>query len=144
MTKNSPSTPDHDPQRLAQVAQKLGLRMVVLFGSRATGRPPPGPDSDIDIAVLGLPEAEYWDCLEALQKIFPNLLDMVRLEETDPLFRHEVMHKSVLLWGEPDRFYEFRAYAYRDFTDAADLFALERVLFAKKMQWLRKQLGDPP
>ena len=54
------------------------------------------------------------------------------------------MHEGVLLWGDPVLFSEYRAYAYRDFTDAADLFALERALFAKKMKRLEEELRDSP
>lgn len=133
----------YNAERLAQVAQEMGLRLVVLFGSRARGRPPPAPDSDVDIAVLGMPEARYRDGFEALYEVFPeHPLDVVRLENADPLFRHEIMHQGVLLWGDPILFSEYRAYAYRDFTDAADLFALERALFAKKMKRLEAELRD--
>lgn len=135
----------YNPERLAQLAQEMGLRLVVLFGSRAKGRPPPAPDSDVDIAVLGMPEARYRDGFEALYEVFPDHpLDVVRLESADPLFRQEIMHRSILLWGDPILFCEYRAYAYRDFTDAADLFALEKTLFAKKMKRLEEELSDSP
>ena len=133
------------PDRLAQVARDMGLRLVVLFGSRAKGRPPPAPDSDVDIAVLGMPVARSQDGFEALSEVFPDHpLDVVRLEDADPLFRQEIMHKGVLLWGDPNLFCDYRAYAYRDFTDAADLFALEKALFWKKMKRLEEQLRDSP
>ena len=143
MTDRLPSIPDLDSQRLTHLAQEMGLRMIVLFGSWAKGSPPPGPDSDIDIAILGLPIEKYWDCARALQQVFSSHpTDVVRLEEADPLFRHEIMHRGILLWGDPDRFCEYRAYAYRDYTDAADLFVLEQKLFAKKMKRLGEQLRD--
>ena len=135
----------YDAERLAQVAQGMRWRLVVLFGSWAKGSPPPAPGSDVDIALLGMSEAGYADGLNALYDMFPGRpLDVVRLENADPLFRHEIMHRGVLLWGDPDLFSEWRAYAYRDFTDAADLFALEQALFAKKLKRLGEQLGDPP
>lgn len=135
----------YNPDQLANVAEKLELRLVILFGSRARGSPAPTPDSDIDIAILGLPKSRYWDCLRALGEVFRELpLDVVRLENADPLFRHEVMHKAILLWGDPDLFSEYRAFAYRDFIDSADLFGLEQVLFTKKMKLLRDQLYDSP
>ena len=43
----------YDPSHLAAVCRELGLRLLVLYGSRATGTPPPTPDSDLDLAVLG-------------------------------------------------------------------------------------------
>lgn len=137
--------PSYESQALAEAAKALGLHLIVLFGSWAKGRPPPGPDSDVDIAVLGLASERLWDGIEALSRVFQGYpLDMVRLEDADPLFRHEIMHRGILLWGDPNLYSEFRAYAYRDFIDSADLFALEEALFKKKMKRLQEQLGDSP
>ncbi|QBQ55975.1 type VII toxin-antitoxin system MntA family adenylyltransferase antitoxin [Nitrosococcus wardiae] len=133
------------PQRLLSAAQEFGLRLVVLFGSQAKGHPEPGPESDIDVAVYGCPPEKYWECYEAIDGAFGGgELDLVRLEDADPLFRYEIMQSGILLEGDPDFFCEYRAYAYRDFIDSADLFALEKTLFEKKMARLRKQLNDSP
>lgn len=118
---------------------------MVLFGSHARGRPVPGPDSDVDIAIYGCPRERYWECYKAVAQAFEGAqLDLVRLEDADPLFRHEIMQAGILLEGDADLFCEYRAYAYRDFTDSADLFALEQTLFKKKMARMRKQLHDSP
>lgn len=133
-----------DPQ-LTAIARKYNLRLVVLFGSQATGHPPPGPESDHDVAVLGCPRDAYWDCYGELANLFDGApLDLVRLEGADPLFRQEVMHQGIRLYGDPNLFCEFRAYAYRDYVDSQDLFDLEYILFRKKMAYLRDELGDSP
>lgn len=130
-----------DGARLAELAQTAGLRLVVLFGSRARGAARPG--SDVDIAILGGAQERHADVIQSLCSVFPgHSLDVIRLESADALLRHEVMHRGVRLWGDPVLFSEYRAYAYRAFTDAADLFALERTLFAKKMKRLGEQLHD--
>lgn len=142
-TNMTAKKPPYDAHALAQEAQALGLRLIVLFGSWAKGNPPPGPNSDVDIAVLGLADAEFWDGFKALSRAFQDYpLDVVLLEHADPLLRHEIMHKGILLWGDVDLFSEYRAYAYRDFIDSADLFALEEALFKKKMKYLGEQLRD--
>lgn len=129
--------------QIAFIAERFGLDLVVLFGSHATERPKPGRDSDIDIAVHGCKPETFWECFNALGNILGHeRLDLVRLEEADTLFRYEVMGEGKLLAGEPDLFHEYRAFAYRDFIDSADLFALEDALYRKKMSWLAKQLYD--
>jgi len=134
-----------DKQRLATATREFGLGLVVLFGSHAKGRPIPGPESDVDVAVYGCPRDKYWECYKALDEVFAEVdLDLVRLEDADPLFRYEIMQSGRLLDGNPDLFCEYRAYAYRDFIDSADLFALEQTLFEKKMSRLREQLHDSP
>lgn len=134
-----------DRQRLASAARKYGLRLVVLFGSHAKRRPEPGAESDVDVAVYGCPREQYSDCHRALSESFgPAELDLVRLEDSDALFRYEIMQQGILLYGDPDLFCEYRAYAFKDFTDSADLFALEEKLFKKKMARLGKLLHDSP
>lgn len=136
--------PRYDPARLAAACEALGARLLVLFGSRSTGSPPPAPESDLDLAVRLDPSGAapgLWECHQQLAEVFPNqTLDLVLLNDADPLLRHEVMRGGTLLYGEIDEFLEYRAYAYRDFADSADLRELEATLFRKKMNWIRSEL----
>jgi predicted nucleotidyltransferase len=124
--------------RLEQVARDLGLRMVVLFGSRATGRAL-RPTSDLDIAVLDrvVPTWTRWaEVHRALSQVFrPYELDLAFLNTADAFFRLEIMRRAVLLYGDRDTFD-----AYRDFVETEDLRKLEDVLMRKKMAFLRRCL----
>lgn len=132
-----------DQEHLNKTARDLGVRLIVLYGSYAKRNA--GPESDLDIAVLGCPVNQYWECYGSLSELFQAYsLDMVRLEDADALFRHEIMREGVLLYGDPDVFFEYRAYSYRDFMDSADLFALEEVLFRRKMDRMKEQLYGSP
>jgi predicted nucleotidyltransferase len=136
---------DYDPARLEAVRAKLGLKLVVLFGSRATGSPPPAPDSDLDLAVLGSragPPLRSWNCYQELAEVFGGVnLDLVLLHGADPLLRYEIMSRGTLLCGDSDEFLEYRAFAFRDFVDSEDLRGLERTLFRKKMGYLTRARG---
>ncbi|MDH4199595.1 MAG: nucleotidyltransferase domain-containing protein [Spirochaetia bacterium] len=132
-----------NPDQMDSVARDLNLKLIVLFGSWAKLNPLPGVDSDVDIALLGCPAENFWNCYKILRRFFSkNPLDLVRLETADPLFRFEVMNRSILIWGDPDLYCEYRAYAYRDFVDSADLFQLENNLFVKKMDYLAQQIYE--
>jgi hypothetical protein len=48
-----------------------------------------------------------------------------------------------VIHGNPLDFLEYRAFAYRDFVDSASLRAVEKVLFRKKMKYLRGMLHGP-
>ena len=124
----------------------MGLDLVVLFGSRATGRPPPSDASDVDLAVRAAPgsRVQLWDCYLELSKLFSDgSLDLVLLNGADPLLRYEVMRDGIRIHGDPLDFLEYRAFAYREFVDSADLRELEDALFRKKMEYLRGVLHGP-
>jgi uncharacterized protein len=141
-----PDLPPFDASKLAHVAERLGIRLAVAFGSRIGGALPPGDDSDFDLAVLRdrgrEARATHAECYSALAGIFPHLsVDLAFLDDADPLFRHEVMAGAVLLHGDPDLFADFRSFAYRDFVDSKDLRELEHRLFRKKMAVLAEELS---
>lgn len=130
------------------VCLRFGIRMLVLFGSRAPGGLKAGPDSDLDLAVSfrrpGRP-VDPWVVHEAFAVVFPQqTIDLVDVRNADPLFRWEIMEQGVLLHGDIDEFLEYRAYAYRDYIDSADLRALERVLSDRKLALIREQLRAAP
>ncbi|HEX9579611.1 MAG TPA: nucleotidyltransferase domain-containing protein [Gemmatimonadales bacterium] len=145
VTPRGPLPIDH--HALGAACERLDVRMLVLFGSHATGSPAPGPESDVDIA-LAFDRAGsrpgWWECHESLSPAFGGApLDVVFLADADPLFRWEIMRAGRLLWGDPIEHLEFRAFAYRDYTDSEDLRMLERQLFERKMALVRQRLHAP-
>jgi predicted nucleotidyltransferase len=139
---NAPESPSG--AMLDAVCASLGVRMLVLFGSNAPGGLPTGPESDLDLAFsYQSPAARRapLDLHAAFADVFPDqTLDLVELRDSDPLFRWEIMREGLLLHGDLDEFLEYRAYAYRDFVDSADLRELERILSEKKLALIREQL----
>lgn len=126
-----------DSAALAAAAEALGLKLVLLFGSRAVG----GfthEESDLDIAVLaGDERVSLFDVFAGLAPVFnDDELDVALLNDTDPLFRYEVMSRCELLFGHPDLYAEYSAFAYRAYVESADLRALEEALSRKKLERL--------
>jgi predicted nucleotidyltransferase len=64
---------EFDARKLTAVGERLGLRMAILFGSRATGSPPQAPESDLDLAVAfsSGDRASWWDAHRELSAVFP-------------------------------------------------------------------------
>ncbi len=129
-----------DRAALAAASEHLGLRLVVRFGSRATGAiPPPDAESDLDLAVLATPTQRVRpdEVAHALAGIFDGLdLDVAILNAADPLFLDEIFRRCDLLHGDPLLFAEWQAYAYRAFHGSADLRATERALSRRKLSLL--------
>lgn len=126
-----------DAQALAAAADALDLRLVVLFGSRARGGAG-HPGSDLDVGVVaGAQRVSLMGVFQALAPAFiGEPLDVAILNDTDPLFRYEVFSRSELLYGDPDLYAEYCAFAYRAFVESADLRALEAALSRKKLDRL--------
>lgn len=86
---------------LAILGQRLGVKRLVLFGSRA--RDEERPRSDIDLAVFGLPRAQesaFWDGIDEL----PTLLkfDIVFIDDhTSPELLAEIHRDEVPLYEAP-------------------------------------------
>ena len=65
-------------------------------------------------------------------------MNVESLHQVDPFFRYQVMQNSILIYGQPFDYHNFRAYAFRDYVDSKDLLRLEKILTQKTLQYLRK------
>ncbi|HUT54554.1 MAG TPA: nucleotidyltransferase domain-containing protein [bacterium] len=70
----------------AEALKKLGAREVYVFGSAASGRL--GPDSDIDLAVSGLPPQLFFKAMARAGDILGRQVDLICLEDDNPFTRY--------------------------------------------------------
>ncbi len=118
-----PGTPpiECDLNRLAQAAAELGLRLVVLHGSRAEGRQE--KDSDIDIAILAegrVDPARQMQIYRRLSQVIESApVDISLLNRAQPTFLAVVAETGVPLYeaGE-NEFLRFCSLAARMHADA--------------------------
>jgi predicted nucleotidyltransferase len=110
------------PRAVAEIAEREGIDLVVLFGSAVRGRL--RSESDVDIAVRfagGRPGFEVEarvaaDLHEALKP--PRELDLVLLNHAGPLLLVLVAHEGVPLYeASPEVWPRFWLYARRRFAD---------------------------
>jgi predicted nucleotidyltransferase len=86
--------------RLRDAARRLlalGATEVYVFGSAATGKA--GPDSDVDLAVRGIPPARVLDALGAAWDAVGQPVDLVTLEADTPFTRYLVAKGGLLRVG---------------------------------------------
>jgi predicted nucleotidyltransferase len=77
--------PDELQQAIEQAAAILkaaGADAVYLFGSTVEG--PARPDSDIDLAVAGLPPSRFFQAMGQTMFVLPRSLDLVELDVDTP------------------------------------------------------------
>lgn len=72
--------------RAAAALKELGAREVYVFGSAASGRL--GPDSDIDLAVSGLPPRLFFTAMARASDILGREVDLICLEDDSPFTRY--------------------------------------------------------
>lgn len=124
-------------ERLHRLAEEFGLLLVLQFGSTATGRA--RPDSDLDIGVLAgrrdLALEEELELQAALQRgAGDRQVDLVVLDRADPLLLGQVARDARLLWGDPQRYYAWKMYAYRRYQDHRPYLAMERAYIRRELE----------
>jgi predicted nucleotidyltransferase len=70
----------------AKLLIALGASEVFIFGSALTGRL--RPDSDIDMAVSGLPPQVYFSAVSQASNLIGRPVDLVDLDDESPLVKY--------------------------------------------------------
>lgn len=70
----------------ANLLQQMGATQVYVFGSLTKGRL--RPESDVDIAVRGLPPDAYFTAVSKASDILRRNVDLVDLDDPAPLVLH--------------------------------------------------------
>lgn len=127
-----------DYEKIENIAKKYGLRLLVLFGSRAVGTH--HEKSDFDIAYISVGELSFPDRLQliiSLEDLFKTeRIDLVNLSTANILFRYEIMQRGKLLYGDESLYSSCRRLAFRDFLDSRSLLRLESLLIKKRQKML--------
>ena len=129
------------------IAQKHDLKLVVLFGSAASGLAQ--DSSDIDIAVLRKDHTplvygsfldisgEFSDALGAGFK----KIDLVDLAQANILLRYEITRGGILLYGDETVYEDYRIFAFKDYLDSQSLRDLESALIKKRQDALADKIN---
>ncbi|MFH0956188.1 MAG: nucleotidyltransferase domain-containing protein [Candidatus Falkowbacteria bacterium] len=118
--------------KIAKLAKKFQLKLIIIFGSFASGKN--RADSDLDIAVLGFREVSFSEQISLtneLSKIFNKNIDLSVLNKANPLLLFQASKNPILLYGRRDDFLKFKLYAFNAYNDYAPYFAMERNLNKK-------------
>ena len=127
--------------KLEEYATARGIKFLILFGSQALGNV--REDSDYDIAELTTKEKNisefknYTDMLDFLTEglELPDYrIDLTNLNKANPFHRYEVVSSGILLYGDEDKYAEYKAFAFRNYVDSKPLFELEKVLIKKRQK----------
>lgn len=126
-----------DKEKIAKIAQKHKLLFVVLFGSKARGERE-NAESDLDIGVLSSQKSDY----DIFNKIFSDFssafrghnVDVRFLNDTDLLFRFQVVKDGILLFGREKDYGIYRLSIMRQYKDDGQKYfpMLDRMIEVKQ------------
>jgi uncharacterized protein len=86
------------PQLTQLLTEHFHATQIILFGSLAKGTF--HQDSDIDLAVAGIPPEDYFSALAALNRLSPSFqIDLKPLEDLEPQFYQRVIQTGECLYG---------------------------------------------
>jgi predicted nucleotidyltransferase len=130
----SPQAGSDSGERLEQVAQRHGVRLLLAFGSQATGRTHSASDLDLAVLVDPAERSDWLDLMADLQEVFPGReVDLAWLNRADPLFAWRIFAHAELLFGDPADFAARKAYAWRRYVEYAPFLALERTAVRRRL-----------
>ena len=84
-------------RKAAEVLKQAGAREVYLFGSAARGIL--RQDSDIDLAVSGLPPEKFFEAMGQAADILQRPLDLVDLDEDNPFIQYLKEERELQIVG---------------------------------------------
>ena len=77
---------DSQIETAAAVLKAAGAREVYVFGSAASGKA--RADSDVDLAVSGLPPKVFFRAMSDAESVLGRSLDLIDLDEDTPFTRY--------------------------------------------------------
>lgn len=137
-------------EKLKKEAPGMGIKMIVLFGSQASGKAK--KESDYDVAVLMMEKrnikeslAIYTETLfflaEAL-RIPSEKLDLTNLNSASPFLQNEIFTEGKLIFGSEYEFAGLKSFAMREYISTKDLRELRSKIISRRQVILAEKIYD--
>lgn len=123
--------------KIEKLAEKYGLSLVLLFGSRAAGKT--HAQSDFDVAYLSKKPMDLMDEARLICDLMPvfrsDKVDLVNLKKAPPLLRKLIFDRhQVLFCADKAQYFAYQMYALRGYIEARPLFELRSLSLKKFLQ----------
>ena len=140
--------------KLAQFAKENGIKLVVLFGSRAKSakgeKTVIREDSDFDIAVLTTPEKNIRKSMNNYNDILFGLcdalnipdykMDLTNLNNADPFLKFQIFSNDILLYGDEREYRSFKLFSIREYFDMSDLRSFQKNMVLKRQKLIGEKI----
>ncbi len=127
---------------IERVAKKYHLSLVLLFGSRVSGKI--HKHSDYDIAVLGNKPLDLMEEGKIICDFFPIFrtqeVDLVDLKKAPPLLMKKIFDENEILFCKDlEIYYKYQTYSLKKFIEARQLFEASAGFFKFNINKFRQE-----
>lgn len=130
-------------KELKQISQDFGIVFLVAFGSMVSKKF--NEESDFDLAILleeKINPSEFFDLLGKLQKVFTRFnLHLTLLNDTDLLFKHKIVSKGKLFFGDAESFLQYKLLIHKIYlTDMPKITGIYDKILLKNQKILERRI----
>lgn len=129
-----------DEKKIKEIAEKYGLKLLLLFGSQVTGKT--HKFSDFDFGYIGSKSMSYFEKgnLDVdLARLIKNKTESVDLKNAGPLLLKEIVKNNKIIFEENWAYADFFSRAVRTYFDAKPIFKLQEIIYSNAINKYRKQ-----
>lgn len=115
-----------------KIAEKYNLKLVMLFGSFASGKT--HKNSDLDIAVMGEKKIDFKEQIKLINnfsQVFKRDVDLSIINAANPLLLFQISKNAKIIFGSRQDFHKFRIYSFHRYNDYLPYFKMEADLNKK-------------
>lgn len=126
-----------DAEKLARIAEKHGIRLLLQFGSSVTGEMHPQSDVDFAVRLERMPESLLTEGALAadLQTLVAGRdVDVAVINRADPLLLKQIAAHAVLVYGSSRDFAAFKLYAFKRYQDHRPYLEMERQYVDRQLE----------
>lgn len=122
-----------------EIAKKYNLKMILLFGSQASGQA--HKESDFDIAYLSERELDLTEESRLIIELIPIFksenIDLVDLQKATPLLFYAIFNNCRVVYKKDELIFpSMRAYAFKKYIETKPLYELKFKRFQEKVSQL--------
>ncbi len=128
-----------DEKKIKELAQKYGLKLLLLFGSQVSGKT--HPMSDFDFGFIGERGLDYLekDSLSIeLSQLVKKEADVVDLKNVGPLLQYEIVKNNKVLYDAKNEYEYFFVNTMQEYFEAKRLFEIRDSIITNKIKKLKK------
>lgn len=93
--RDIPKEFEEDIKKAVKILSEAGCIEIYIFGSIANGKT--NKNSDIDFAVLGLPDGMYYKIGAKLNMVLEHEFDLIKIDDKEDSFSQFVSEKEVFI-----------------------------------------------